>query len=634
VFVIGTAGHVDHGKSTLVQALTGINPDRLREEQERQMTIDLGFAWLKLPSGREVSVVDVPGHEDFIKNMLAGVGGVDVALFVIAADESVMPQTREHLAILDLLQIPHGVVALTKSDLIEDREWLDLVREEVREQLQGTVLAQAEIIPVSAHTGDGLPQLVAELDRLLDHATPRRDLGRPRLSIDRVFPISGFGTVVTGTLLDGRLAVGEEVQILPDGLRARIRGLQTHKHKASEVEPGTRVAVNLSGVDVNDLRRGQMVTRPDWLEPTTLADAHLRVVAGLPWPLKHNSLVDFFCGAARSEAHVRLLNADELGSGQSDWVQLRLLEPVPLVRGDRYIIRLASPSLTLGGGQIMDSHPGARHRRFRPEVVARLESLSRGTPEDVLTQLLSREGLSEARELIKRSGFPAPEASEALAQLLASGQVVALDEQLPAATLLAASPLVVLSREAWQGLLTRMRAATQAYHQRYPMRAGIPREDLRNRADIPAPALTQVLERAQREGQISLIGTAVAHPDHHIALSPEQQGKVARVLAEFHAQPFTPPSAQQVEEALGADLLQHLLETGQLARVSDSVLFDAPTYALMEQRVVAYLGEHKSITVADVRDLLNTSRKYALGFLEDLDRRHITKRMGDIRVLR
>src|SRR5579883_1505097 len=284
---IGTAGHIDHGKSTLVKALTGIDPDRLAEEKERGMTIDLGFAWLKLPGGREVSIVDVPGHEGFIKNMLAGVGGIDAALLVVAADEGVMPQTREHLAILDLLRVRRGIVALTKADLV-DEEWLDLVREEVREQIAPTTLANAAILPVSAYTGQGLPELVAALERLLDEAEERQNIARPRLPIDRVFTMTGFGTIVTGTLLDGTLKVGQEVEILPQVLRTRIRNLQTHRHTVESAYPGSLVALNLANVARSDLERGNVVALPGQFQPTTLIDARISVLAEATKPLAHN----------------------------------------------------------------------------------------------------------------------------------------------------------------------------------------------------------------------------------------------------------------------------------------------------------------------------------------------------------
>ncbi|MEJ2733589.1 MAG: selenocysteine-specific translation elongation factor [Anaerolineae bacterium] len=326
--VIGTAGHVDHGKSTLVHALTGIDPDRLKEEKEREMTIDLGFAWLTLPSGERVGIVDVPGHKDFIKNMLAGVGGIDAALFVVAADEGVMPQTREHLAILDLLQVRGGIVALTKTDMAEDEDWLELVEADLLEVLEGTVLDGAPVVRCSARTGEGLEELLAELDRYLATSAPRRDRNRPRLPVDRVFTIPGFGTVVTGTLSEGTLASGQEVELQPSGLKARIRGLQTHKQKIEQAVPGSRVAINLTGVSKELVQRGDVVTTPGWLVPTTLVDCQLRYLPDAPVPLKHNATVDFFSGAAETQAQVRLLGTRVLAPGDDGWVQLRLKEPV------------------------------------------------------------------------------------------------------------------------------------------------------------------------------------------------------------------------------------------------------------------------------------------------------------------
>src|SRR5437764_4831009 len=300
---IGTAGHVDHGKSTLVKVLTGIDPDRLAEEKERGMTIDLGFAWLKLPGGREVSIVDVPGHESFIKNMLAGVGGIDAALLVIAADEGVMPQTREHLAILDLLRVQRGIVALTKTDLVDD-EWLELVREEITEVLKPTTLAHAPILPVSAHTRQGLPELLTALEQMLDESQERQNIARPRLPIDRVFSLTGFGTIVTGTLLDGAFKTGQEVEILPQGLKTRIRSLQTHQHKVEITQPGSRVAMNLANISRTDLTRGDVIAIPGQLRPTILVDAHIQLLADAPRSLTHNTQVDFYSGSQEVPARV------------------------------------------------------------------------------------------------------------------------------------------------------------------------------------------------------------------------------------------------------------------------------------------------------------------------------------------
>jgi len=397
-YVIGTAGHVDHGKSTLVKALTGIDPDRLREEKEREMTIDLGFAWMTLPSGRQISIIDVPGHERFIKNMLAGVGGIDAALLVVAADEGPMPQTAEHLAILDLLQIERGLIVLTKTDLV-DAEWRDLVVEEIREAVRGTVMDGAPVVPVSAVTGVGLDDLRAGIDALLDAVPPHNETGRPRLPIDRVFTVAGFGTVVTGTLLGGPLEIGQEVEILPAGRRGRVRGLQSHRSKVERAQPGSRTAVNLAGVAVEEIARGDVLTVPGWLTPTRLLDARLRLVPDSPVVLEQNDEVDFFLGSAECLARVTLLDAERIEPGQEGWVQFRFPAPLVAVRGDRFIVRRPSPSLTIGGGVVVDAHP-RRHRRFRPEVIQALEVLASGTPEEIVVQALAA-GPLERRALVR-----------------------------------------------------------------------------------------------------------------------------------------------------------------------------------------------------------------------------------------
>jgi len=359
--VIGTAGHVDHGKSTLIAALTGTHPDRLKEEQEREMTIELGFGWLTLPDGEEIGIVDVPGHRDFIENMLAGIGGIDAALLVIAADEGVMPQTREHLAILDLLQIPTGLIALTKTDLASDPEWLALVEMDIRSTVAGTVMDSAPIIRVSAKNKTGLDELLSSLAQILGEKPARMDLGRPRLPIDRVFSMPGFGTIVTGTLSDGHLALGDEVIILPSGHKGRIRGLQTHKKKEELAVPGSRTAVNISGLATEEVQRGEVVTHPKQYQPTRRVDARFRLLKGVSQPLKHATEVKVFIGATETIAAARVLGVETIHPGEEGWLQLELRDPVVAVRGDRYILRRPSPGETLGGGVIVcDRRPPAQ----------------------------------------------------------------------------------------------------------------------------------------------------------------------------------------------------------------------------------------------------------------------------------
>ncbi len=639
--VIGTAGHVDHGKSTLVHALTGIDPDRLKEEKEREMTIDLGFAWLTLPSGERVGIVDVPGHKDFIKNMLAGVGGIDAALFVVAADEGVMPQTREHLAILDLLQVRGGVVALTKMDMAEDEDWLDLVEADLLEVLEGTVLDGAPVVRCSARTGQGLQELLAELDDYLATSAPRRDVGRPRLPVDRVFTVPGFGTVVTGTLSDGTLATGQEVEILPSGLNARIRGLQTHKQKIEQAVPGSRVAINLTGVGKDEVFRGDVVTTPGWLRPTLLVDCHLRYLPDAPVPLKHNTQVDFFSGAAETYARVRLLGARALAPGEEGWVQLHLEKPVALTKGDRFILRQPSPSVTIGGGRVVNPFPGRRHRRFKADVIERLETLAHGTPEEILLQDLERRQPCEARDLFRHSNLSSQQAKDSLGTLIADGQVFVLDSG-PA---LDGSPpgfrdaSFLITRSGWGALRERMEALLNGYHRQFPLRSGMPREEVKSRLAAYVPRLAsrlfnEIAEQAVGEGWLADTGGAIRLASHQITFSPKQQQAVDYLLYTFRQEPYITPSVSQCEEQVGGEVLSALIEQGHLVKLGEDVIFLTETYEEMHKRVVAHLRVQGSITVAQMRDMFGTSRKYALAFLGHLDEKRVTRRVGDERVLR
>jgi selenocysteine-specific elongation factor len=641
--VIGTAGHVDHGKSALVLALTGIDPDRLREEKERGLTIDLGFAWLTLPDGEPVGIVDVPGHRDFIENMLAGVGSIDTALFVIAADEGVMPQTREHLAILDLLEIGTGVVALTKVDLAESEAWIELVIEDVTETLAGTVLEDAPIVLTSARTGQGLDNLLSTLQKVLAQAQPRPDRGRPRLPIDRVFTISGFGTVVTGTLSDGCFEVGQAVEVLPSGREARIRGLQTHKQKVERAVPGSRVAINLSGVGKDDLKRGDVVTVPGWLRSTVLADVQLRYLPDARRPLRHNTELKFFSGSAEVMARVRLLGQKTLPPGQTGWAQLELKELAPLVKGDRFIVRLPSPPTTVGGGVVVDPHPGRKHRRFHPEVVTRLETLAQGSPSEILLQVLERHGPTLVRDLLPASelGEAAP---DALAQLLGEGQAIPLGSQIetqhPAGALAPAGPRpapsnqLIAARSWWSALVERCSRELSTHHQKFPLRAGMSREALRSGLKLEPKLFDAVLARAVAEGLLADEGATVRLPSHAIRLNSEQKRQVDELLGRFHRQSQTPPSVKESIAAVGEEVLNVLIDRGELVQTSSTVLFLPKTYEEMVARIRAHIEREGSITLAQTRDVLKTSRKYAQALLEHLDEIGLTKRVGDERVLR
>ncbi|MGD2252052.1 MAG: selenocysteine-specific translation elongation factor [Anaerolineales bacterium] len=628
--VLGTAGHVDHGKSALVQALTGINPDRLREEQERQMTIDLGFAWMELPDGESVGIVDVPGHRDFIENMLAGVGGIDAALFVVAADEGVMPQTREHLAILDLLDVQRGVVALTKADLVQDGDWLGLVREDVAELLSGTTLAEAPIVVVSAITGDGLEELVQALSEVLRISPVPADLGRPRLSLDRAFTIAGFGTVVTGTLLDGTFAVGQEIEVLPKGLRGRIRGLQTHKAKVEQAVPGSRVAMNISGIDLGQLVRGDVVIKPGSFSATALIDVRFRLLGEGEKPLKHDQRVKLFLGAAQRMARVRLLGVEQLRIGEEGWLQLALDAPVVAIRGDRFILRRPSPGATLGGGQIADPHPGKRHRRKNAEVLARLERQLRGTPVQRLAQSLDDLGPTPLVKAVRHSGLDGEEARKALEEILEQNGIVHLGE----GSLDVDAEALVVGSQRWRQELERIAKALKGYHKAYPLRQGMSREELKSRLGMETRIFSAVMEGARQVGVVNAHGPMVFLPEHKVILTKEQSARLAKLMEMFDQAPQKPPSMKQCEGLVGEGLLRYLMESGKLVKVSGDVVFKRETYENFVKGVRALLEEHGTVKVAEVRDAMKTSRKYALALMEHLDDAGVTIREGDVRRLK
>lgn len=632
--VIGTAGHVDHGKSTLVEALTGIDPDRLKEEKERELTIDLGFAWITLPGGQTASIVDVPGHEDFIKNMLAGVGGIDVALLVVAADEGPMPQTREHLAILDLLQVENGLVALTKIDLTPEPDWLDLVEAEIEDLLAPTSLAGAPIVRVSGRTGEGIEDLRDVLDHLLTDTPARRDVGRPRLPIDRVFTVSGFGTVVTGTLIDGYCEAGDDVEIQPKELEARIRGLQTHKQKIERAVPGSRVAINLAGVGVDELERGDVVTSPGWLRGTRLVDVQLRMLEDAPKPLEHNVEVEVFAGAAQVMARTRILGARQIAPGEVGWAQLRLADPIAVAKGDRFIIRQPSPSWTIGGGVIVDPQPRRRHRRFQDAIIERLEAMASDAPEDILLGTLLKQEPIEARHAVRRSQLELQAAASALDNLLAQDRILILDSGQTEGKPLAQSSAHLLSSDGWSRLIDRIEKVLAEYHETHPLRIGMPQEELRSRLHLEGQLVNAIVDRAVDQDKVVAESGMLRLPSHAVVFSPEQQQQIDTILADFRQAPYTPPSTSDVEAQVGAEVLHALLEQGYLTQVSEDVLFLTETYEEMVEEIVAYIQRDGNITVAQARDMLETSRKYALALLEHLDEKRVTKRVGDVRVLR
>lgn len=614
--VIGTAGHVDHGKSTLIEALTGIDPDRLQQEKARGMTIELGFAWVTLPDGTDISIVDVPGHERFVKNMLMGAGGIDLALLIVAADEGVMPQTLEHLAILDLLEVRRGIAVITKCDLV-DRDWLDMVSADVEEALEGTVLEGSPVVPVSAVRREGLDDLLQVLARSLNGLPEKPDVGRPRLPVDRSFTMTGFGTVVTGTLVDGCLRSGQEVELQPSGLRARVRGLQTHQKAVDEAAPGTRVAVNLSGIDYQQIERGHVLAAPRWLRPTEVIDASLRLVAGAPRALKHNARVTFYTGASETPARVRLLAAETVAPGDTAWAQVRLDEPVAVVKGDYFIIR--DTRTTLGGGVVVVPH-ARRHRRFHEPTITRLEALALGSAAEALVGALESVEPASEPELARAANLSAAEVKKTVAELVSEGRVIRLGEDAG----------LLYSARGWASLATRTGEALGAHHRQFPLRAGMPKEELRSRTRMKQAAFALALARLAAEGVLDTTGSDARLLGHRVQLSAAQERDAQRYLELLASNPYSPPTDRPPEP----ELLQALADQGRVVRTADGPVFLKSAYDEMVKWVTEHATGHASVGIADVRETFGTSRKYTLALLEHMDRTGVTRRVGDDRVLR
>ncbi len=628
--VIGTAGHVDHGKSTLIAALTGTHPDRLKEEQAREMTIELGFGWMNLPNGEEVGIVDVPGHRDFIENMLSGIGGIDAALLVIAADEGVMPQTKEHLLILDLLQIPAGLIVLTKTDLASDSGWLDLLETDIRSAVSETVLKDAPIVRVSAKNKTGLKELLSAIEILLQDEPSRPDLNRPRLPIDRVFSMSGFGTVVTGTLSDGHLSIGDEVEILPSGQTGRIRGLQTHKKKEESAVPGSRTAVNISGVNTDLIQRGEVVVHPHQYTATRRIDARFRLLKEVSKPIKHNDEVKFFTGASETVATLRLLGTEELQEGEEGWIQLELRDPIVAVRGDRYILRRPSPSETIGGGMIVDHQPKGRHKRFDENVMKSLESLAQGSPADVLFEAALALNAASLKEMTARSRLELNPANEALNELIADGRLVALEE----GELSASSNILAITLPYWNSLREKTIQIVDTYHKQYPLRRGIPREELKSKLKLTPRVFNAAIGLLVNRAQLVDLRGSVAQTVHEIKFNGQDQARVNGLMRKFAENPFSPPSVKECQAEVGEEIFNALIEMNELFAVSPDVVFKKQDYELIVRKIREELEAKETITLAEVRDLLSTTRKYAQALLEHLDAINITMRDGDARKLR
>jgi len=632
--VIGTAGHVDHGKSALVEAITGIHPDRLKEEREREMTIDLGFAWLTLPGGEEIGIVDVPGHRDFIENMLAGVGGIDAVILVVAADEGVMPQTREHLAILDLLKVPSGLVALTKIDLVSDVEWLDLVEEDVRKTLLGTTLEWAKIYRVSSKTKAGIPELIDGIEPCLRNSRRHIDIGKPRLPIDRVFTMPGFGTVVTGTLNNGSFAVGDEIEILPSGIKGRIRGLQTHRKKVDMAYPGSRTAINMSGVNIHEVSRGQVVVKPSTYQPSQLLDVYYEHLPDASQALKHDQQVKLFVGASETLARIRLLGKEKLSQGEDGWLQLETKLPVVASRGDRYILRRPSPGETIGGGFVVDANPKTKYKRFSAHVFERLNALAQGTPEKIILQTVLETGVLSIQELIEYSRLAEPLILNTLTQLIADKILLRIEQRETTPAMDFSDDELITTPAYWEQWCNRILDEISGYHQQYPLRPGIPREELRSHIKLPQRFFNLLVVALLNDGKITETVKYLKLPDFSVRFSAEQQAIIDSLLSKIRSNPYLTPSVKDCQSEIGEALYEALIVQEVLIQVSPEVVFLRDSYLNMVEEVKQMIASQGKVTAAEVRDHFNTSRKYALALLEYMDAQGITIRSGDERRLK
>jgi len=637
--IVGTAGHIDHGKTALVEALTGINTDRLKEEKLRGITIELGFAHLTLPSGLLVGVVDVPGHERFVKTMVAGATGIDVVILVVAADEGVMPQTREHLDICRLLRVKRGVVALTKVDLV-DEEWLQLVEEDLGDFLRGTFLEGAPLVRTSAVTGEGLEELLVQLDALCQGLEPRPMARFFRLPVDRVFSMRGFGTVVTGTLMQGRISEGDPVIIAPKGIRTRVRGIQVHNRSVSESFAGTRTAVNLQAVEKEEVERGDVLIPPDSFLPTHMVDVRLEYLPHAGRPLKNRTRVRFHTGTSEILARVVLLDREELEPGGEALAQLRLEKPTVAVHGDPFVIRSYSPIRTIGGGVVLDGLPRKHRRPSFPQVVRRLEAMGTGDSLRVVLQMIEGaqlEGLS-LLDLDRRLNLSPERWEEILEDARFLDGVVTVGNEGGASR----EDLIFVSKEWFQRLTREIVDQVEAYHASHPLEPGVPRDDLRGRCPSrPSPRIFAfALQTLQKGGLLEVEGDRWRRKGHRIDLGEDERHQLEEIDRIFQTSGLQPPSLKAVGEELGLeekqvkDLAELLVRQGRLRKVKEGLYFSIEELERLRERMVRFLKEKGEIFPLDFKEMTGLSRKYMIPLLEYFDRIRVTMRVGDKRVLR
>ena len=619
MFVIGTAGHIDHGKSALVERITGTDPDRLSEEKQRGMTIDLGFAWFKLESGEEVSIIDVPGHEKFIKNMLTGVGGIDMAILVIAADEGIMPQTIEHFQIINLLEIKSLIVAITKKDLV-DSDWISLIKEEISELLKESPFLDSPIIELSSVTGQGVNDLIIQIEKKAERINSNKTLSKPRLAIDRSFVISGFGSVVTGTLIEGSLDIGQEVELVKSKQIGRIRGLHIHNKPYDHAGPGNRVAVNISGISHQNILRGDTLTIPNWLTVTRAVDVQIKMVRNTKKILRHNSSVMFYTGASESMVKVRLLTSNELSSGDEGLAQLVFEDMLPCVSGDRFIIRTSN--VTIGGGVIIETGVN-RHKRSDLSIIDRLYTLSEGKPEDVILQHLLDLEISNMDVLSSSTNFSIEEITPLINKLTQDKDIIILNSKYDDVS----NSMITVTY--YEEIKTLTLKYLEKYHVDFPYREGCTINELNQILKISDSYLPIIINQFIDDGLVKINNQLVSTTQFSITISDSDKKLIDEYLQIANSELFININS----EFKNRELVNLMIQGNYFTKIDSEIVMSSQEYKMIVNKIIELMKNNQDVKVAEVRDYLNISRKNALLILEHLDEQKITKRNGDFRSL-
>lgn len=630
--ILGTAGHIDHGKTSLVKAVTGIDTDRLKEEKLRGITIELGFASLDLPEGRHVGIVDVPGHEKFVKHMVAGATGIDIVVMVIAADEGIMPQTREHMEICSLLGIRHGFVALTKIDMVEP-DWLDLVTEEVRDFTQGTFLEGAPIVPVSSITGEGISDFIKTLDALCRKVPDRSDSGIFRLPVDRVFTMRGFGTVITGTLISGCIRTGDSVMIYPSKITSKVRGIQAHNQTVEEAAAGMRTAINFQGLEKAVINRGDVLSTPESLFPSFMVDILFEYLPGNPKVLKNRTRVRFHSGTSEILGNIILLNADEMQPGQSALAQIRLDAPITVVKDDRFVIRSYSPVRTIGGGRIINPIP-AKHKRFQPEIVEGLKRLFEADFDSVVafqTEACGIKGVS-FNELRIMTNLPEKRLQQTLHGLLSKQTLIQVEKD----------PPTFIHRRAYDQLKRDALGHLEAYHKANPLKSGMRKEELKSKLPpFLGPKLYNLLlVQTSKEGAVVVEEDLIRLAAHRISLEEDQADIRNRILDAYRKSGLQPPYFNDlcvqlnISENRAKEVLMLLVNEGAVVKIKEDLYFDIRAVDDLKERLVDFLIRNGEITTPQFKEMTGVSRKFVIPLIEYFDSKNVTIRIGDIRKLR